>query len=371
VSDQLPDERLVSPVGGPRRFLKSKKARNALIALVGVSAVALVAAGINAAINDKSTSEKPIDTGATSIAQVTPPPPIPPIVEPRPAEPPAAKIVYVPGPAIQSPPQTSLVVPPNNFVQFPAGLGGEGYFEVPAAMARKEEPPSGEGYGNASVQAQATLKTEVAFKPSTVVGGKAGPAIRLTYVMMPQLIPCALDTAMDSTLAGAISCHTTKDVLSPDHVLLMPTGTVVMGTYKNDLKVGQNRLYAFSGNAITKEGIPVPLDSSLADSLGRAGIGPPNADVDHHYMERFGAALLLSAADAGVSLGQAEVSIGSTTNLNFGSTGGSSGMSGLAQQILQSQINIPPTISVPPGAIVSIVVDHPVDFSDAIKVAAR
>ena len=374
MSDLPPDERLVSPVGGPRRFLKSKKARNALIALVAVGAVGFVVAGINAAINDKSTTEKPIYTGASTIAQVIATPPIPPIVEPKPAEPPATKIVYVPGPS--TPPPPPLVVPPTNFVQFPAGLGGEGFFDVPAAVARKDEAPGGEGGANAAApapQVPAAPKTEVAFKPSIVAGGKAGPAIRLTYVMMPQLIPCALDTAMDSTLAGAISCHTTQDVLSPDHVLLMPTGTVVMGTYKNDIKVGQNRLYAFSGNAITKEGIPVPLDSSVADSLGRAGIGPPNADVDHHYMERFGAALLLSAVDAGVSLGQAELSRGNTTNLNFGATGGGggNGISGLAQQILQSQINIPPTISVPPGAIVSIVVDHPVDFSDAIKVAAR
>jgi type IV secretion system protein VirB10 len=370
MSGASPDERQVSPVGGPRRFLKSKKARNALIAAVGVGAIGFMVAGINAAVNDKSTTEKPIETGASMIAQVTPPPPMPPpAVEPKPPEP-ITKVVYVPGPpAAQSPPL--LIPPPVNFVQFPAGPGGEGLFEVPAGVAPKINPPAAEGAPNAVAGLPGAPKTEVAFKPSTVVGGKAGPAIRLTYVMTPQLIPCALDTAMDSTLAGAISCHTTQDVLSPEHVLLMPTGTVVMGTYKNDLRVGQNRLYAFSGNAITKEGIPVPLDSSVADSLGRSGIGPPNADVDHHYMERFGAALLLSAADAGVSLGQAELSRGNTTNLNFGSTGGGNGISGLAQQILQSQINIPPTISVPPGAIVSIVVDHPVDFSDAIKVAAR
>ena len=129
MSDLPPDERLVSPVGGPRRFLKSKKARNALIALVAVGAVGFVVAGINAAINDKSTIEKPIDTGASTIAQVIATPPIPPIVEPKPAEPPATKIVYVPGPS--TPPPPPLVVPPTNFVQFPAGLGGEGFSTSP------------------------------------------------------------------------------------------------------------------------------------------------------------------------------------------------------------------------------------------------
>jgi type IV secretion system protein VirB10 len=261
---------------------------------------------------------------------------------------------------------------PTNYVQFPAGMGGERLFDVPPATERKPEPQAKEEGGRAiEAQAPTAPKTEVAFKPSVVAGGKAGPAIRLTYVMMPQLIPCALDTAMDSSIAGAISCHTTQDVLSPEHVLLMPAGTVVMGTYKNDIKVGQNRLFAFTGNAITKEGIPVPLDSSVSDSLGRAGIGPPVADVDNHYLERFGAAILLSVAEAGVSLGQAELSRGNTTNLNFGSSGGGSGISSLGQQILQSQINIPPTISVAPGSLISIVVDHPVSFEDAIKVAAR
>jgi type IV secretion system protein VirB10 len=186
---------------------------------------------------------------------------------------------------------------------------------------------------------------------------------------MPQLIPCALDTAMDSTLAGAITCHTTQDVLSPDHVLLMPAGTQITGQYKNSVQTGQHRLFAFAGSAITKEGIPVPLDSSVADGLGRTGI---DGEVDNHYPERFGAALLLTAGDAALQLGQAELSKSGSTNLNFNSGGGGgTGISGIASQILQSQIAIPPTIYVAPGKIVSIVVSRPIDFSDAIKVSAR
>src|SRR5208283_1628152 len=187
----------------------------------------------------------------------------------------------------------------------------------------------------------------------------------LTYVMMPQMIPCALTTAMDSTLSGSIECHTTQDVLSPDHILLMPAGTLIVGTYQNNVRNGQRRLFAFAGSAITKEGIPVPLDSAIGDSLGRGGIP---GDVDNHYGERFGAALLLTAAQAGASILQTEVSKQGQTALNLNSGGG---VEGIAGQILQSQINIPPTISVPPGTIVSIVVDHPIDFSDAIKVTTR
>jgi len=40
---------------------------------------------------------------------------------------------------------------------------------------------------------------------------------------------------MDSTVAGFFQCHTTQDVLSPDHLVLMPAGTRFTGTYKKAL----------------------------------------------------------------------------------------------------------------------------------------
>ena len=203
--------------------------------------------------------------------------------------------------------------------------------------------------------------TTVAFKPSVLAGGKAGPAINMTYVMRPQLIPCALDTAMDSQFAGAIMCHTTQDILSQDHVLLLPAGTQVMGTYKNDVGGGQNRLFAFVGSAITKEGIPVELNSGVADGLGMTGVP---GEVDHHYLEKFGAAILLSAADAAVSLGQSALSKAGSTNLNINSGETSS----LATEVLRHSIDIPPTITVSPGTVISIVVDHPISFADALRV---
>jgi len=319
--------------------------------------------GVIAALNDKGPEQKPADTGSSTIAQMTQAPPVPPVEPPaKAAEPAPPRIVYMPAPTPPPAPPPAVVAETVNYVKFPA-LAGEGFFEVPPPRTHDDKPAGGAGPGGSA--AADAAKTQVAFKPGTLIGGKAGPAIRLTYVLMPQLIPCALDTAMDSTLAGAIACHTTKDVLSPDHVLLMPAGTPVVGTYKNDVRTGQHRLFAFTGNAITREGIPVPLDSSVADGLGRAGI---EGDVDNHYMERFGAAILLTVGESAMGVAQAEVSKSGQTSLNL-NTGG--GVSSVASQILQSQINIPPTITVPPGTVVSIVVDHPIDFSDALKVAAR
>lgn len=360
-----PEERGVSPVASQNRLFKSAKARKLAMVCGGVAVIVFVVSGIKAALNDQGPGQRSADTGPGTIAQVTQSPPPAPAVK-APPEPPT-RVVYVHDPA---PPAAaaqaatpSIVAGTISYVRMPS-VGGEVSFEVPAKAvggtdavapgARKDTPAAEAG-------------TKVAFKPDVLTGGKAGPAMSMTYVMRPQLIPCALDTAMDSTLAGAIMCHTTVDVLSQDHVLLMPAGTQIVGTYHNDVKSGQHRLFAFAGSAITKEGIPVPLNSGVADGLGMSGI---SGEYDPHNLERFGAALALTGLDAAVQLGSAELSKGGNQTLNIGGTVSSgNGIGAIAQEILRNQMQIPPTITVSPGTVVSIVVDHAIDFSDAIKVS--
>jgi len=351
MSDAPPtQDRSGSPVarGGLRR-LKSQKVMFMGAGAAGAVAIVLLGMSIRSAMQDPGLPQRPAEPPPTRIGQVTGDPP-PPVVQP--AQP--AKPAPAPAPAAALP---AVIAPPVNYVRFPAG-GSDGFFDVPAP-AKTDAAKSG------ADERHDPPGTEVAFKPSVLNGGKAGKAIPLTYVMMPQTIPCALDTALDSTEAGSIICHTTQDVLSPDHILLMPAGTKVVGTYQNTVRTGQRRLFAFAGNAITREGIPIPLDSQMADGLGRTGIP---GEVDNHYGKRFGAALLLTAAQMGASILQTEVSKAGQTSLNLNSGGG---VEQIAGQILQSQINIPPTIYVPPGAIVSLLIDHPIDFSDAIKVTTR
>jgi type IV secretion system protein VirB10 len=337
-------ERGVSPVAGPRRWLKTKRSRQMLYVGVGMVALAMFGLSVNSILNFTPSSH-PENTGSNMIGQTV-------------ATPAAAP--YKPQPVEQAPAVVANAVQeaPKDYVRFPTSTGQELY-----AVA---EPEKKEGKADTGEKDKAPPGTEVAFKPSEIAGGKAGKAIRLTYVMLPTMIPCILDTAMDSTLTGAIRCHTTEDILSPEHVLLMPAGTQIMGKYKNENGQGQNRLFAFTGSAITKEGIPVPLDSEVADGVGRAGI---DGQVDHHYTERFGAALLLTVADAALSLGQTELSKAGQTNLNINGDG--SGFSGLAQTILNKTINMPDTIYVQPGKQITIVTDHPIDFSDALRVTTR
>ena len=335
-------QRGVSPVAGPRRWLKTKRGRQ--VAMVGAGGMVLVmfGLGVNSILNFTPNSH-PESTGANALSQTVPTP----TAARQQAEP-------------EKPPSIvgdNAAPAPKDYVRFPTSSGQEYFAAAPPVKDKtekveEEKPPTG---------------TEVAFKPTEIPGGRAGKAIRLTYVMLPSMIPCILDTAMDSTLAGAIKCHTTGgDIMSPEHILLIPDGTQITGTYKNETGNGQDRLFAFVGSAITKEGIPVPLNSEIADGVGRAGI---DGEVDHHLFQRFGAAALLVAADAALTLGQTALSKPGQTSLNL--NGGGSGFSGLAQTLLQSTINQKDTVYVQPGKQITIVTDHPIDFSDALKVTTR
>lgn len=361
MSGRAPD-RTVTAVASQRPALLEGRARQAGLVAIGVAAAAMVVVGLYALMHDDGPATKPMETGSTQIGQTVANPPDPIVVAKTDVKT-VTKSQTTPK-ADPEPAPLPFQAAQTHYVIFPT-IGG-GSFDVPPPA---KEDKAGGAAGGAGPEDK-LVQTKVAFQPTTMAGGKAGPALRLTYVMMPQVIPCALDTAMDSTLAGPILCHTTQDVLSPSHILLLPVGTTVVGNYKNDVHNGQHRLFALTGNAITQEGIPVPLNSPVGDGLGRTGI---EGDVDNHYAERFGAAIALTAAQAAMTLGQAALTSGNQTNTNFNFSGGGSsgGIDSLAAEILRQQGSIPPTISVPPGAIVSIVIDHPIDFSEALRVEIR
>jgi type IV secretion system protein VirB10 len=355
-----PADREITAVAPRRPTLFSGRVRQAALGVVGLGAVGLIGMGVYSGMHDDGPPTKPVDTGSTTIAQTVASPP-----EPTAAKPPPPPPAKDPEPS-RTPFQAAAAVP--QFVILPANGGGS--FDVPPIAKPDRAAAQGTGAGADPSTARDAATTHVAFAPAVVAGGRAGPAIHLTYVMMPQTIPCALDTAMDSTLAGPILCHTTQDVLSPAHITLLPAGTTIVGSYKNDVRNGQHRLFALTGNAITQDGIPVPLNSPVADGLGRTGI---EGDYDGHVGEKFGAAIALTAFQSATQLAQADLTRGNQNNTNFNFSGGGSsgGIESLALEILRQQGGIPPTISVPPGSIVSIVIDHPIDFSDALHVEAR
>lgn len=172
-------------------------------------------------------------------------------------------------------------------------------------------------------------------------------------------IPCILQTAMDTTTPGYVSCLIPRDVLSDNGaVVLMEKGTKVLGEYRSSLRQGQRRLFVLWTRAVTPAGVAIALGSPAADPVGRAGF---DGEIDTHFWDRFGGALLLSIVDDA-----AYAVAGPNNGSNI--TRLPSDAAGIA---VQNSINIPPSLHKSQGAEVSIFVAQDFDFSGVYGLKSR
>lgn len=188
------------------------------------------------------------------------------------------------------------------------------------------------------------------------------PAVRAQVLptrrmLLPKgaFLDCTLETALDSTLPGMTTCILATDAFSADgSVVLLERGTKLVGETRGQVRQGSARVYVLWTEARTSKGVVVPLASPGTDELGRAGLP---GQVDRHFMERFGAAILVSVIDGAI---QAEVASqrgnGSTVVVD------PSGSRDIMTEILRSTINIPPTVVKPQGDRIQVLVARDLDF---------
>jgi type IV secretion system protein VirB10 len=203
--------------------------------------------------------------------------------------------------------------------------------------------------------------TSIAYKSATVPGAKSMTIADRSLLLMPGPLVCIMDTTINTDVAGPFQCHLERDAVSPTNVVLMEKGTKVQGGYTSAVTQGQSRVIAVTANAITPNGVVVPLGGPIADQLGAAGV---EGSVDNHWAARLGGALLLSLVDSGFALAQTELQKAGSTNLNI-STG--SGVSSLASQLLAKTINIPPTITLNQGTTVALWNTGIIDFGPSYR----
>jgi len=186
-----------------------------------------------------------------------------------------------------------------------------------------------------------------------------GVGDRNFLILAGATIPCVLQTAIDTTTAGYVTCLIDRDVYSDNGaVVLLEKGTRVLGEYRSGMRQGQNRIFVLWSRAVTPNGIAIALASPASDALGRAGFG---GAIDTHFWDRFGAALLLSVVgDASSALIDRNDST-STVRLP-------SDAAGLA---VQQGGDIAPTLRKPQGAEVAIQVAQDFDFSAVYGLRSR
>ncbi|WP_175824486.1 type IV secretion system protein VirB10 [Burkholderia cepacia] len=197
-----------------------------------------------------------------------------------------------------------------------------------------------------------------ALTPSTTPRVQAGTLGNRSLVLAQGAkIDCVGDTAFDSTEAGISTCTVTKNVYSDDgRVVLIERGSQISSQYRSNPSPGQKRVFVLSARIKTPHGVTVEIDSPAADALGRMGI---DGYVDNHWRQRIGAAMLLGLTQD--AIGYLSTRGGNTNgSVVFQSTQQQG--NDMATRVLDSTINIPPTLTKNQGAEFTIVIARDLDF---------
>jgi type IV secretion system protein VirB10 len=176
------------------------------------------------------------------------------------------------------------------------------------------------------------------------------PAQRL---LLPKgaFIDCTLETAIDSSLPGMTTCILAADTFGVDgKVVLLERGTKLIGETRGQVQQGAARVFVLWTEARTPTGVVVPLDSPGADELGRSGLP---GEVNRHFWERFGAAMLISVVDGAVQ---------TAATHNGGGTVIVDPSQGVMTEVLKGTVNIPPTVTKKNGDRIEVLVARDVDF---------
>ena len=176
------------------------------------------------------------------------------------------------------------------------------------------------------------------------------------------LIPCTLQTAIDSGLPGFVTCILPQAVRgATGTVTLLDRGTNVLGEIQGGLERGEDRLFILWTQARTPQGVVINLASPAAGPVGRAGVA---GAVDYHFWQRFGAAMMFTVLGGSLQAGANAVQNG-TGNTYFEYFQPATGQ--VANTALEAQINIPPTLRKNQGDNVSIFVARNLNFSEVYK----
>lgn len=265
-------------------------------------------------------------------------------------------------------PLPSGFAPPTNGAPVPSAALPEGQLQGPAPANQPPPAPPSMMMGGppdpALAMAQATALAAPKVEDRTIqamasqkAGGQPPSATaqasaahlgdRSFVLARGSWIPCVLETQLNSTVAGNTSCVVPENVYSDDgKALLVEKGSHAQGSFGNTLKVGDQRIAVQWARIKTTRGVVIDVDSPATDEVGTTGAG---GYVDNHWLDRIGAAVLLSFIEDGMAYAVAR-----QQNLSTASVGGGasvylpnntiSSTQRLSEKVLEATINIPPTL---------------------------
>ncbi|WP_301006628.1 MULTISPECIES: type IV secretion system protein VirB10 [Helicobacter] len=185
-------------------------------------------------------------------------------------------------------------------------------------------------------------------------------------------IGCALKTKLVSSIKGGIACIVSNDVYSANgNTLLIEKGSTITGTFNaGQIDDGMDRLFVIWQEIRTPNNIIIPVYSGATDELGASGMP---GWVDHHYLKRFGSAILLSMIDDGMAIlaDQLSKNNGNGNNYYNYSQNTRDNINEIANTALEKMIDIKPTLYKNHGDLVGVYVNKDIDFSKVYKLTRK
>jgi type IV secretion system protein TrbI len=240
-----------------------------------------------------------------------------------------------------------------------AAAGGDGARRAAGAKVPDAATP-------ATAPSAGSTAMAAAYPRQPATGGEV-PAAARAVVAAGTVIPALLLTEVNSDVPGPLLAQVSRDVYDASGaVVAIPRGTRLLGSYQNQVAVGQSRLVVAWTRLQAPDGATVELPGLPGtDPGGAAGI---TARVESHVLRLFGDALLLSLLAAGADLSQP-----AQRELTLAPTAGSVASAAVGQQLadvgtqlLRRDVSIQPTLRLPAGTALAIFVngDLPVPVAD-------
>ncbi|MYN24792.1 TrbI/VirB10 family protein [Duganella levis] len=183
------------------------------------------------------------------------------------------------------------------------------------------------------------------------------------HMTLPQgrTIDCNLSLRVISDVSGMAVCVVSSYVYGETGVVaLAEPGSIATGDYIAFSAQGQRRLFISWERLRTTKGVIININSPASDALGTSGV---EGYVDNRWADRIGAAVLLSSVQDAIGYQTARAGAdrnnGGGVNVFPNTTQAGSR---LAERILESTINIKPTIYKHQGDRASITVVRDLDF---------
>ena len=176
-------------------------------------------------------------------------------------------------------------------------------------------------------------------------------------VIQGTVVQAVMETAIDSSLPGAIRAVVSEDVHSYDGSrVLIPRGSKLIGRYNSQVEPTQRRLMIAWDRIITPDSQSVTLEAYGADELGRSGT---TGRIDRRLGTRFGSAALVSIISALPAAAAASVEDPVAAEL---AEALGEDVEDAAGSVLDQYLAVPPTIYIDQGARITVMVDRDLEL---------